>query len=55
MDNSPEDSWVDDIWSVGGADDEGVLLAAHAVHLGQDLVDDTVQSAARVSAGNKKI
>ena len=36
---SPHDSRVDDVGSVGGADDEHVLLAAHSVHLCQDLVD----------------
>ena len=40
---------------MSGADDEDVLLAAHAVHLSQDMVDDTVRGAARVSAGNKII
>ena len=34
---------------VGGADDEDVLLGAHTVHLGQDLVDDTIRSAAGVT------
>ena len=32
--------------SGAGADDEDVLLAAHAVHLSQDMVDDTVRGAA---------
>ena len=39
---SPQDSGVDDVWPVGGSDDEDVLLAPHAVHLGEDLVDDSV-------------
>ena len=42
---SPEDGGVDDVGSVGGADDEHVLLAAHAVHLRQDLVDHSVRGA----------
>ena len=41
--------------SGAGADDEDVPLAAHAVHLSQDMVDDTVRGAARVSSGNKII
>ena len=41
--------------SGAGADDEDVPLAAHAVHLSQDMVDDTVRGAAHVSAGNKII
>ena len=36
---SPHDGRVNNVGPVGGADDEHVLLAAHAVHLGQDLVD----------------
>ena len=39
---SPQDGGVDDVWPVGGSDDEDVLLAAHAVHLSEDLVDDPV-------------
>ena len=39
---SPQDGGVDDVWPVGGSDDEDVLLAAHPVHLSQDLVDDSV-------------
>lgn len=31
--------------------DEDVLLGAHAVHLGEDLVDDPVGGAARVRHG----
>merc|ERR1719244_1762374 len=46
-----EDGRVDDVGSVCGADDEHVLLGAHAVHLGQDLVDDTVRGAAGVTHG----
>merc|ERR1711936_32324 len=38
----PQDGGVDDVWPVGGSDDEDVLLAAHPVHLSQDLVDDSV-------------
>lgn len=40
---------VDDVWSVCGSDDEDVLLTGHSVHLGQDLVDDTVGRSAAVS------
>ena len=40
--NSPQDSGVNDVWPVGGSDDEDVLLAAHPVHLSEDLVDDSV-------------
>ena len=36
-DVSPEDSGVNDVWSVGSSDDEDILLAAHAIHLSQDL------------------
>ena len=38
-DVSPEDGGVNDVWSVGGSDDEDILLAAHAIHLGQDLAN----------------
>lgn len=38
----PEDGRVYDIWSVGGTDDENVLLAGHTIHLGQNLINDTV-------------
>lgn len=38
----PEDGRVNYIRSVGGANDEDVLLAGHAVHLSQDLVYDAV-------------
>ena len=44
-----EDGWIDDVGSVGGADDEDVFLGSHAVHLGKDLVDDTVGSTAGVA------
>jgi len=36
-DVSPEDGGVNDVWSVGSSDDEDILLAAHAIHLSQDL------------------
>lgn len=35
--------------SVGGANDENILLRSHAVHLGQKLVDDTVRSTTSVA------
>ena len=38
-DVSPEDSGVNDVWSVGGSDDEDILLAAHTIHLSQDLAN----------------
>ena len=34
---------------VGGANDKDCLLAVHAVHLGQDLVQDAVRRAARIA------
>src|SRR4029434_2892004 len=34
---------------VGSPDDEDVFLVAHAVHLGQDLVDDTVSRTPRIT------
>ena len=37
-----EDGRVDDVRTVGGTDDEHVLLTAHAIHLCQDLVDHTI-------------
>lgn len=40
---------IDDVWSVCGSDDEDVLLAGHSIHLGQDLVDDTVSSSTAIS------
>ena len=47
---SPHDDAVDDVGPVGGPDDEDVLLGAHAVHLGEDLVDHPVAGAAAVLA-----
>lgn len=44
-----EDGRVDDVRAIGGSNDEDVLLAGHAVHLSQDLVDDTVGRSATVS------
>lgn len=44
-----QDSRVNDVWSVGGSNDEDVLLARHSVHLSQDLVDDTVCSSTAIS------
>ena len=38
-----EDSGVDDVRSVGGSDDEDVLLGAHSVHFSQNLIDDTIR------------
>ena len=48
----PEDGGVNDVGPVGCPDDEDVLLAAHAVHLCEDLVDDAVAGAPRVSGGS---
>ena len=42
VESLPEDSRINDVWSVGGSDDEHVLLASHSVHLSQDLVDNSV-------------
>lgn len=36
---------IDEVGTVGGANDEDVLLLADAVHLGQDLVDDAIGTA----------
>ena len=36
---SPHDGRVDDVRPVGGSNDEDILLAAHTVHFGQNLVD----------------
>lgn len=44
-----QDGRVDDVWSICGSDDEDVLLAGHSIHLGQDLVDDTVGCSTTVS------
>mmetsp|Transcript_7662 Transcript_7662/g.16937 ORF Transcript_7662/g.16937 Transcript_7662/m.16937 type:complete len:557 (+) Transcript_7662:788-2458(+) len=41
---------VDNVGPVGGADDEDGLLGAHAIHLGEDLVDDAVSRTAGVAA-----
>mmetsp|Transcript_9916 Transcript_9916/g.21409 ORF Transcript_9916/g.21409 Transcript_9916/m.21409 type:complete len:275 (-) Transcript_9916:58-882(-) len=46
----PDHGGVDDVRPVGGADDEDVLPGAHAVDLGQDLVDDTVARLARAGS-----
>lgn len=45
----PEDGRVNDIRSVGSTDDEDVLLAGHAIHLCQDLVNDTVGRATTIT------
>lgn len=45
----PEDGRVDDVGPVGGTNNEDVLLAGHAVHLCQDLVDDTVGGSATIT------
>ena len=47
----PEDGGVDDVGSVGGSDDEHILLTAHAVHLCENLVDDPVTGASSISGG----
>lgn len=44
-----QDGGVNDVWSVCGSDDEDVLLAGHSIHLGQDLVDDTIGCSASIS------
>lgn len=44
-----QDGGIDDVWSVRGSDNEDVLLAGHPVHLGQDLVDDTVSCSTAIS------
>lgn len=42
---------VELLGSVGGTNDEDVLLGGHAVHLGKELVDDTVGSTASIADG----
>ena len=37
-----ENGGVNDVRSVGGTNDEHVLLVAHAVHLSEHLIDDTI-------------
>ena len=49
---SPQDGGVDDVWPVGGSDDEDVLLAPHAVHLCEDLIDDSVRGTSSISASS---
>mmetsp|Transcript_20519 Transcript_20519/g.36817 ORF Transcript_20519/g.36817 Transcript_20519/m.36817 type:complete len:441 (+) Transcript_20519:3071-4393(+) len=44
-----KESRVDDVGTVGGADDEDGLLGVHTVHLGQQLVEDTVRRATGVA------
>lgn len=44
-----QNGWVDDVWSVCGSDNKDVLLTGHAIHLSQDLVDDTVGRSAAIS------
>mmetsp|Transcript_5471 Transcript_5471/g.9487 ORF Transcript_5471/g.9487 Transcript_5471/m.9487 type:complete len:583 (+) Transcript_5471:685-2433(+) len=43
------DRRVDDVWPVRRTNDEHVLLGADTVHLGKNLVDDTVASAASIA------
>ena len=43
-----KDRRIDDIRSVGRANDEDILLRAHTVHLGQNLIDHTVSSTTTV-------
>lgn len=40
---------VDDVWSVCGSDDKDVLLTGHSIHLGQDLVDNTIGRSTAIS------
>lgn len=44
-----KDGGVNDVRAIGGADDEDVLFAGHAVHLSQDLVDNTVGRSTTIS------
>lgn len=44
-----QDGRVDDVWPVCGPDNKDVLLAGHAIHLSQDLVDNTVGGSAAIS------
>ena len=49
---SPHNGRVDNVGPVGGSDDEDVLLAAHPVHLSEDLVDDSVRGSSSIPAGS---
>lgn len=44
-----QDGRVNDVWSICGSYDEDVLLAGHSIHLGQDLVDDTIGCSATIA------
>lgn len=44
-----QDGWVNDVWPIGGTNNEDVLLGGHAIHLCQDLVDDTVCSTTTIA------
>ena len=46
---SPENGGINDVGSVSGSDDEHVLLGSHAVHLSEDLVDDSVAGTAGIT------
>ena len=37
-----QDGRINNVRSIGGSNDEDILLGTHTIHLGQDLVDDSV-------------
>jgi hypothetical protein len=37
---------------VCGSDDENILLRSHSIHLGEDLVDDSICSSASITNGS---
>lgn len=44
-----QDGGIDDVRSVGSSDNKDVLLGPHTVHFCEDLIDDSIGSAASVS------
>ena len=45
----PEQSRVNDVWPVGGTNDENSLLGIHAIHLSQQLVQHSVSSTSSIT------
>jgi hypothetical protein len=39
-----EDGRVNNVGTIGGSNDEDILLGAHPVHFGEDLVDNSIGS-----------
>src|SRR5699024_5390461 len=44
-----EDCRINDVWTIGGTNNENIFLASHAIHLSEDLINDSVSGSTSIS------